>query len=220
MIDKGDGNKISQKGTLGTLHIDRGVMWQEGLGNVSFTNMKLYSDGIMQYLFSWCFGKKVAKIKWLHLVTEPVLIMPALVATSETADGVYASVSEDHRFRSNSGQYKAVYDYEAQVSFLPQMSEFHIKQMFLFLIVSQGVLIGCFFHPLAGGWALCNLWGCRARHWPRWGRLVDGSKKWPLWIGSRLLPCKRMNSCASHVEACMTTLVLMFYSASSFQIAW
>lgn len=134
--DKGDGHKISQKGSLGTWHIERGVMRQEGLGNMSFTNMKPFFYEIMQYLFSWCFGKKVAKIKWLHSVTEPVLIMPALLATSETeADGLYASIPGVHRFQTSSGQYKAVYDYEAQVSFLAQMSELHMRQMLTFLIM-------------------------------------------------------------------------------------
>lgn len=81
------------------------------------------------------FGKKVAKIKWLHSVTEPVLIMPALLATPETADGLYASIPGVQRFQTSSGQYKAVYDYEAQVSFLAQMSKLHIKQMLTFLIM-------------------------------------------------------------------------------------
>lgn len=76
--------------------------------------------------------------------------MPALLATPETTDGLYASIPGVHGFQPSSGQYKAVYDYEAQVSFLAQMSKFHIKQMFIFLIMWKGVLMACFFCSFSG----------------------------------------------------------------------
>lgn len=120
---------------MGTWCIERGVMQQEGLQNVFYQHETIFSDEIIQYLFSWCYGKNVAKIKWLHLVTDPVLIMPALLVTPETGDGLYASIPGVHGLQLSSGQYKAVYDYEAQVSFLAQMSKFHIKQTFTFLIM-------------------------------------------------------------------------------------
>lgn len=74
--------------------------------------------------------KKVANCKWLHTVTEPVLITPTILSTAETPEGLYASIPGFQGLQLSSEQYKAVYDYEAQVSVLARISYLCIRQMF------------------------------------------------------------------------------------------
>lgn len=60
------------------------------------------------------------------------------------------------------------------------------------------LLIECFYPCSGGRWALCVSRGRCGCHRSRWGWLVDGEKKWPYWIGPRLLPCQRMSLPDSH----------------------
>ena len=129
--------------------------------------------------------------KLLHTAAQPTLIMSAFLSAAETSDGLYAPIPGFQQPWPSNNQYQAVYDYEAQVSSTVFTSA---CQKCLLLTPTYVVLNASLSPCLEGGWALCVLRGCCRCHRWRWGRLVDGSKKWLVRIGSRLLPRQRMSS--------------------------
>ena len=176
-------------------------------------------------LISWnCdhwFKVKAAKYDLHHTVTESALVLFYISDSSaERSEGVYASIPVFQSSQQSSEQFKVVYDYEAQVSFLAQMTNLYVRQLFWTLFIFMDMCwINCFCACLGGGWALCVLRRRRGCHRTRWGRLVDGAKEWPHWIGSRLLPYQRMSlpeswDCMtmtlSHFTFCKGLVILLF----------
>lgn len=71
--------------------------------------------------------------------------MHAILSAAETSEGVYASIPVLQEPQQSREQYKAVYDYGAQVSFSARTSHLYTSQIFkffmcwrLFLFLSSG----------------------------------------------------------------------------------
>lgn len=113
-----------------------------------------------------------------------LLLISATLSAEESSDGLYASVHVHSRQQIHSEEYKAVYDFEAQV---PCRSTRPVNLFCAWKVVSWR-LVFCLCSAIRR--ALSVLWRRCGCHWPGWGRLVDGTKKWPQRAGSRILSHK------------------------------
>lgn len=150
------------------------------------------------------------------LETKKMIIKDGLIKcatlinlSAETSDGVYASIPGCQASQLKSHEYKAVYDYEAQVSFIYLMSyslgHIQILQYSTCSFLSNNQFADGFCLCLGGRRAFCVGWRCCGRRGSRWRWLVDSAKKWPHRIRSRLLPSQGMSLPDSHMQACKMT---------------
>lgn len=90
---------------------------------------------IIVLVLSHSFSKKMENYQWLHTVTDLVLIMSEILSdpSTEKSEGVYASIPGYQESLLSSDEYKAMYDYVAQVSVFVLMFQFYMTHLYVLI---------------------------------------------------------------------------------------